>query len=106
MKDLYQKYNKLQNKLKNLIIRAKQGTYTDANGDEVEGAVVIDMSGDMKLRDVTINDMTLITVERKDDLENTIKDAFVKAQNKTQEIVQQQTKDILGFDPSDLAGMM
>jgi DNA-binding protein YbaB len=106
MKQLYSKYKKLQDKLKNLIIRAKQGSYTNADGEQVEGAVVIDISGEMKLKDITINDLSLVSVERKSELEDTIKAAFVKAQTKAQEGVEEQTKEILGFDPSQLAGMM
>jgi DNA-binding protein YbaB len=106
MKQMYSKYKKLQDKLKNLIIRAKQGKYTNTDGEDVEGAVVIDITGEMKLKDITINDFSLLSVERKDVLESTIKDAFVKAQTKAQEVVQEQTKEILGFDPSQLAGMM
>jgi DNA-binding protein YbaB len=106
MKQMYSKYKKLQDKLKNLIIRAKQGKYTTTDGEEVEGAVVIDITGEMKLKDLTINDLSLLSVESKDALESIIKDAFIKAQSKAQEVVQEQTKEILGFDPSQLAGMM
>lgn len=106
MKQLYSKYKKLQDKLKNLIIRAKQWSYTDADGAVVEWAVVVDITGEMKLKDVTINDTSLISLDNKDELENTIKQAFIKAQTKAQEIVQEQTKEILWFDPSQLAGMM
>ncbi len=106
MKEMYSKYKKLQDKLKNLIIRAKQGSYTNTDGEVVEGAVVVDITGEMKLRDISINDLSLIDVAQKDTLEQTIKDAFIKAQAKAQEVVQEQTKEILGFDPSQLAGMM
>ena len=106
MKKLYDKYKQLQDKLKKLVIRAKQGEYTDASWEKVEGAVVIDITGEMKVRDISINDLELLSVARKWDLEDTIKAAFVKAQAKAQEVVAQKTKEILGFDPSDLAGMM
>jgi len=32
--------------------------------------------------------------------------AVSKAQTKAQEVVQEKTKEILGFDPSDMANMM
>jgi hypothetical protein len=39
-------------------------------------------------------------------LEDLVLKAFQKAQNKAQEIAAEKTKDILGFDPSNLAGML
>jgi len=105
MKKMYDKYKKLQDKLKNLIIRAKEGSYVEG-GESQEGAVVIDITGEMKLRDITINDLTLLSPDQKGKLEDTIKACFTKAQNKAQEVVAEKTKEILGFDPSQLAGMM
>ncbi|MCS6982613.1 MAG: YbaB/EbfC family nucleoid-associated protein [Candidatus Absconditabacterales bacterium] len=104
LKKMYDKYKQLQDALKKLIIRAKQGKYINAAGEEIDGGVVVDMSGEMKLKSISINDETLLTNKPK--LEETIKEAFIKAQNKAQEVVAQKTKDILGFDPSDMANMM
>jgi len=95
MKKMYDRYKKLQDKLKGLIIRAKQGHYRDDNGDNVEGAVIIDITGEMKLRDITINDLTLLSPTSKSQLEDTIKDCFHKAQAKAQEVVAEKTKEIL-----------
>ncbi len=106
LKKMYDKYKQLQDKLKKLVIRAKQGEYTDGGGETQEGAVVIDITGEMKVRDISINDLALLDPSKKGDLEETIKAAFVKAQSKAQEVVAAKTKEILGFDPSDLAGMM
>ena len=106
MKKMYDKYKKLQSSLKNLLIRAKEGMYTDAAGETVEGAVVIDITGEMKLKDVSINDETLLSVENKDKLESLIKDCFLKGQSKAQEVAADKTKEILGFDPSQLGDMM
>jgi hypothetical protein len=36
MKKMYDKYRTLQKALKNLVIRGKEGSYTDANGEQVE----------------------------------------------------------------------
>lgn len=104
LKKMYDKYKQLQDALKKLIIRAKQGKYINAAGEEIDGWVVVDMSWEMKLKSISINDETLLTNKPK--LEETIKEAFIKAQNKAQEVVAQKTKDILGFDPSDMANMM
>ncbi|MBQ7616561.1 YbaB/EbfC family nucleoid-associated protein [bacterium] len=43
---------------------------------------------------------------KKEDLEELVVKAFQKAQNKAQEVAAEKTKDILGFDPSNLAGLM
>lgn len=106
MKQMYDKYKKLQDKLKNLLIRAKQGQYKDAHGESQEGAVTIDITGEMKLKEISINDISLLSPDKKSELENTIKECFTKAQNKAQEVVAEKTKEILGFDPSQLASMM
>lgn len=94
LKQMYDKYKKLQDALKKLIIRAK------------EDGVVIDITGEQKLKSVTIEDTDLLSIERKEDLERAIKACFEKGQNKAQEVAVQKTKDILWFDPNDLAGMM
>ncbi len=94
MKQMYDKYKKLQDALKKLLIRAK------------ENGIVVDMTGEQKLKSVTIEDETLLSVENKATLENSLKVAFEKAQAKAQEVAMEKTKEILGFDPNDLAGMM
>ena len=60
----------------------------------------------MKLRDFKINDVTLLDPAKKDQLEELIVKAFQKAQTKAQEIAAEKTKDILGFYPSNLAGLL
>ena len=94
MKQMYDKYKKLQDALKKIIIRAK------------ENGVIIDITGEQKVKNVTIEDTELLTLERKEDLEHAIKVAFEKGQTKAQEVAMAKTKEILGFDPNDLAGMM
>ena len=106
MKKMYDKYKKLQDSLKNLIIRAKEGSYTNAEGDVVEGSVVVDISGEMKIKDISINDLDLLDAERKEELEDLIQATFQKAQTKAQEVAAEKTKDILGFDPSSMGDML
>jgi len=103
---MYSKYKALQNVLKKLVIRWKEGSYTDANGDVANDAVVVDISGEMKLRDFTINDTTLLSVDQKDKLEKTVLACFQKAQTKAQEVVAEKTKEVLWFDPSNMWAMM
>lgn len=91
---MYDKYKKLQDALKKIIIRAK------------ENGVVIDITGEQKIKHVTIEDTDLLSLERKEDLEHAIKTAFEKGQTKAQEVAMEKTKEILWFDPNDLAGMM
>ncbi|USN54557.1 MAG: YbaB/EbfC family nucleoid-associated protein [Candidatus Peribacteria bacterium] len=91
---MYDKYKKLQNELKKLLIRAK------------EDGVVIDITGEQKLKTVTIEDESLLSLESKSRLESAIKSAFEKGQAKAQEVAMAKTKEILGFDPNDLAGML
>ena len=64
------------------------------------------MTGEMELKDFKINDTSLLDLSKKEVLEDLVLKAFQKAQNKAQEIAAEKTKDILGFDPSNLAGML
>lgn len=105
MKKLYDKYKTLQKALKNLVIRGKEGSFTDADGVQ-QDAVVVDISGEMKLRDLHIQDESLLNPAKRAELEKLITACFQKAQTKAQEIVGEKTKEILGFDPSDMANMM
>ena len=105
MKKMYDKYKTLQKALKNLVIRAKEWKYSDGS-EEVEWAVVVDITGEMKLRDLSINDETLLDPSKKSELEELIVATFQKAQTKAQEVVAEKTKEILGFDPNDMAWMM
>jgi DNA-binding protein YbaB len=105
MKKMYDKYKALQNALKNLIIRGKEGKFVDSKGEE-QDAVIIDISGEMKLKDLQINDLTLLDPSKKAHLEKMIVACFTKAQNKAQEIAAEKTKEILGFDPSNIGNML
>jgi len=105
-KQMFSKYKSLQKALENLIIRAKEWKYIDANWEEQSGSVVIDITGEMKVRAVTINDESLLSPAKKTELENLLVATMVKAQTKAQEVVQEKTKEILGMDPNDLAGML
>ncbi len=105
MKKMYDNYKKLQKALQKLVIRAKKWEYQQ-NWEMVEWAVVVDITWEMKLRDVSINDESLLSPEKKWELEDLIKGAFQKAQDKAQEVVAAKTKEILGFDPNDMAAMM
>ena len=103
-KEMFTKYKQLDKKLKSLIIRAKEWTFTQ--DWEEQPQVVIDISGEMKIKDLHINDESLFTPSRKSELENLLITAIQKAQNKAQEVVAEQTKEILGVDTNDLAGML
>ena len=103
-KEMFTKYKQLDKKLKSLIIRAKEWKYME-DGEEKD-SVVIDISWEMKLKDLHINDESLLNLSRKSDLESLLVAAIQKGQNKAQEVVAEQTKEILWVDPNDLAGMM
>lgn len=105
MKKLYDKYKTLQKALKNLVIRGKEGKFAGDDGVE-QDAIVVDISGEMKLRDIHIQDESLLNPAKRGELERLITACFQKAQTKAQEIVGEKTKEILGFDPSDMANMM
>jgi DNA-binding protein YbaB len=49
----------------------------------------------MKLKDLKINDESLLSPTKKEDLEKIIITCFQKAQTKAQEIVAEKTKEIL-----------
>ena len=103
-KEMFTKYKQLDKKLKSLVIRAKEWTY---NEDwEEKPQVIIDISWEMKLKDLHINDDSLLDPGMKSDLEKLLITAIQKAQNKAQEVVAEQTKEILWVDTNDLAGMM
>ena len=102
---MYDKYKTLQNALKNLVIRWKEGKFIWSDGTE-QDAIVVDISWEMKLRDLKINDMSLLDPAKKSDLEEIIIKCFQKAQTKAQEIVGEKTKEILWVDPSDMASML
>ena len=103
-KEMFTKYKQLDKKLKSLIIRAKEWKFTE--DWEEKDQIVIDIAGDMKLKDLHINDDSLLKPEKKSELENLLITAFQKAQNKAQEVVWEQTKEILWVDTNDLAGML
>lgn len=102
---MYDKYKSLQKALKNLVIRGKEGKFTWSDGTE-QDAIVVDISGEMKLRELHINDDSLLDPSKKSKLEDLITTCFQKAQTKAQEIVGEKTKEILWVDPSDMAGML
>lgn len=106
LKKMYDKYKELQTKLKNLLIRAKQGSFTNASGETQEGRIIVEMTGELKIKKVSIEDLSLLDVIQKEELESELLACIEKAQTKAQEVAQTKTKEILGFDPSDLAGMM
>jgi len=103
MKKMYDKYKQLEKTLKNLTIRAKEGKMQDT---EDEPQVVVEISGEMKLKNLEIRDDSLLNPESKEELQDLIIAAFVKGQNKAQEIVAEKTKEITGIDSNDLAGML
>lgn len=105
LKKMYDKYKALQKVLQNLVIRAKEWKYKDQNWEEHD-SIIVDISGEMKLKDLKINDEWLLSPNKKEDLEKIIVACFQKAQTKAQEIVAEKTKEVLWFDPSDMANMM
>lgn len=94
MMEMYQKYKKLQDALKNLIIRAR------------ESGILIDMSAEMEIKDVKIEDENLMSLENKTKLEEAFIAAYQKAKVKAQEVAMTKTKEILWFDPNDLMWAM
>jgi len=103
-KEMYTKYKQLDKKLKSLVIRAKEWKYLE--GWEEKDQVVIDISWEMKIKDLHINDYSLFDPNKKTELEKLLITAIQRAQNKAQEVVAEQTKEILGVDTNDLAGML
>lgn len=94
MAGMFKKYQELQKKLSNTLIRAK------------ESGVIIDITADTKVKDVKIEDETLLSVDRKSELEENIKKAIIKWQEKAQQVAMDKTKEILWFDPKQLTSML
>jgi len=105
LKKMYDKYKELQKALKNLVIRAKEWEYTDEDWEK-KSSIVIDMTWEMKIRDFKVNNLELLDPSKKDELEELVVKAFQKAQNKAQEVAAEKTKEVLWFDPSNLAWML
>ncbi len=105
MKKMYDKYKTLQKILKNLVIRAKEWKFINASWEEMD-SIIVDISWEMKLRELRIENLDLLDPLKKKELEEIIMKCFQKAQDKAQEVVAEKTKDVLGFDPSDMANMM
>ncbi len=101
-KQMFSKYKTLQKSLENLVIRAKEWKYIDENWEEQSWAIMIDMTWEMKVRDIKINDTKLLDPSKKSELENLLTATFMKAQTKAQEVVSEKTKDILWVDPNNL----
>ena len=108
MKQMYDKYKKLQDEVKKVVIRASAGpfTYTAANWDQKTGSVVIDISWEMKVQNIDIKDDSLLSPNQKATLESYLKEAFDKAQSKAQQVAMEKTKDVLGFDPNEMLGSL
>jgi DNA-binding protein YbaB len=107
LKQMYEKYKKLQEVLKNIVIRSKEEKNYHHSGADHEIKVLIDITGEMKVRDVTIDAPDeLISESVRKILSDLVKAAFEKWQAKAQQVAMENTKEILGFDPNDLAGMM
>ena len=107
MKKMYDKYKKLQDALKNIIIRAKDIPLFKTQTWEAEFGVLIDISGETKVKEIQIHDpANILSADVKKHLEKCMKVAFEKGHAKAQEIAQEKTKEILGFDPSQLGSMM
>ena len=87
-----------------MVIRAKEWKYVE--DWEEKDQVVIDISWEMKLKDLHINDDSLLDLNKKSELEKLLIAAIQKAQNKAQEVVAEQTKEILGVDTNGLAWML
>jgi DNA-binding protein YbaB len=66
IQQMYKKYQELQNKLEKTLIRAK------------EQGVIVDITASMKIKDVKIENESLLTPDRKSELEEAIKNAFIK----------------------------
>lgn len=94
LKKLFDSYKKLQEELQNTIIRSK------------EEGVVIEISAEMKVKAVRIEDNMLLNPSYKEVLEDRILRAFQKWQQKAQEVAMEKTKEILWFDPNDLASAL
>lgn len=104
LKKMYDKYKTLQKALQKLVIRAKEWEFIDSEG-ETSPRVVIDITGEMKIRDLSINDESLLDPQKKSELEELLIASFQKAQNKAQEVAAEKTKEILWFDPSNLGSL-
>lgn len=95
-KDLLTKWKAMQKELQNLVIRAKEWKYVDEEWIEQSWAVVIDFTWDMKVRDLSINDKSLLNESNKEKLEKLLLDTIQKWLAKVQEVSTEKSKSILG----------
>lgn len=81
-KKIYSVYTDFQKKMKNLVIRSK------------ENWVVVDFNWESKVQDIKIEDENLLKPENKEALENAVKVAFEKWQDKAKEVAIQKFKEV------------
>ena len=93
LKKMYDKYKTLQKALQKLLIRAKEGSFISSGEEQAQ--IIVDISGEMKVQDIKINDLSLLDPAKKDVIEQKLMTAVRKAQQKAQEVVQEKTKEIL-----------
>lgn len=94
LQKMYWNYKKLQDALKHTVIRAR------------EWGILIDMTAEMNIKDIKIEDDSILTPDNKENIEEAFKNAYEKAKEKAQAVAMEKTKEILWFDPNDLAWML
>lgn len=82
---LQKKAREIQSELRDIIVEAES-----ANGN-----VKVEFSGEQKIESITI-DETMLTLDKKNELENALKDAVAEAIKESQKIAAQKMKVISG----------
>jgi len=79
------KMKKIQKELAKTVVEVEAG----------EGAVVIQMTGEQKIKDVTI-DPDKVDLDDKEELEKWVEQAFKKAIAESQQVAQEKMRPVLG----------
>ena len=78
--------------LEKLVIRSKEWTYIDENWTEQNWAIVIDITWELKIKSLVINDVNLLDPSKKSKLEEILVAALQKWLTKAQEVSAEKAK--------------
>ena len=86
------KAKSMKKDLEKLVIRSKEWTYIDENWTEQNWAIVIDITWELKIKSLVINDVNLLDPSKKSKLEEILVAALQKWLTKAQEVSAEKAK--------------
>lgn len=100
------KFRSMKKNMEKIVVRAKEWTCLNSNWEE-QWAVVVEITWDMKIRDIKINDDSLLNPSNKSKLEELLMAVIQKWFTKVWEVVAEKNKDLLWWiDAGSLSEML